>query len=372
MRVLHVNSYYSVGPFYRGLFEAQRQMGEQLSVFVPVAQGFQSPFDFGDYTTVSPDHGRFDRLWFPLKHGKILKDAENRFGGQRFDVAHAHSLFSNGYIAWQLHQRHGWPYAVAVRDSDVNAFFRRMPHLRGMGRAILRDAARVIFLSAPYRDSALAPYLSQDALDAVKAKSEVIPNGIDAFWHAHRADAPHRPDPGVIRLLLVGRASKRKNALAALAAADALAAQGKKVRFDVVIGLVEDPGILDRIRAHPLVTLHQNLSREQLLPLYRAADVFVLPSLQETFGLAYAEAMSQGLPVIYTAGQGFDGQFPDGHVGYAVNPRDPQEIAARILDILSRHESVARAALLESARYDWTAFAARYAEIYREVAHADS
>ena len=38
----------------------------------------------------------------------------------------------------------------------------------------------------------------------------------------------------------------------------------------------------------------------------------------ETFGMVYLEAMSQGVPVLYTRGQGFDGQFPDGQVGYPV------------------------------------------------------
>ncbi len=44
--------------------------------------------------------------------------------------------------------------------------------------------------------------------------------------------------------------------------------------------------------------------REQLRNIYKDADLLVLPSLLETFGLVYPEAMSQGLPVIYTRGQG--------------------------------------------------------------------
>ena len=38
--------------------------------------------------------------------------------------------------------------------------------------------------------------------------------------------------------------------------------------------------------------------------IYRENDIYVMPSIIETFGLVYAEAMSQGLPVIYTRGQG--------------------------------------------------------------------
>jgi len=44
-----------------------------------------------------------------------------------------------------------------------------------------------------------------------------------------------------------------------------------------------------------------------------------MPSITETFGLVYAEALSQGLPVLYTRGQGFDRQFEEGEVGYAVD-----------------------------------------------------
>ena len=45
-----------------------------------------------------------------------------------------------------------------------------------------------------------------------------------------------------------------------------------------------------------------------------------MTSLGESFGLTYAEAMSQGVPVIYSKGQGFDGQFKEGVVGYHVDP----------------------------------------------------
>ena len=43
-----------------------------------------------------------------------------------------------------------------------------------------------------------------------------------------------------------------------------------------------------------------------------------MPSRYETFGLVYGEAMSQGLPIIYSKGQGVDGYFKEGTVGYGV------------------------------------------------------
>ena len=54
-------------------------------------------------------------------------------------------------------------------------------------------------------------------------------------------------------------------------------------------------------------------------------------SIMETFGLVYAEAMSQGLPIIYTKGQGFDEQFDEGKVGYHADCFNIEEIVKRII-----------------------------------------
>ena len=68
--------------------------------------------------------------------------------------------------------------------------------------------------------------------------------------------------------------------------------------------------------------------------------MFLLPSLEETFGRVYVEAMTQGLPVIYTKNQGFDGNFEDGVVGYAIDSQNPQEIANRVIDIVNNYDVI--------------------------------
>ncbi len=368
MRVLHINSYFNGCPFYQHLFAAQAAQGEQVRVFVPMAKGDPGAAAsyYGPWSDVSEDHGRYDRAVFQVKHAKILRDARARYGAGGFDIVHAHSLFSNGYIAMKLARQLGVPYIVAVRDTDVNVFFRRMPHLRGLGRRILSGASRVVFLSEPYRQTALLPYLSASEFAQVMAKSAVIPNGIDPWWHAH-AGEPHVLGAGPVRLLAVGRVSRRKNITAAIEAAKLLAVRGTAVQFTVVTGKVEDETMLREIERAPFVTLHKNLTREQLLPHYRGADLFVVPSLTETFGLVYAEAMSQGLPVIYTRGQGFDGQFPDGEVGFAVDPLDVPGIAQAMERILADYRRTSERCIRLSKKFDWTDFVRQYGEMYREV-----
>jgi len=61
--------------------------------------------------------------------------------------------------------------------------------------------------------------------------------------------------------------------------------------------------------------------------------------------------MSQGLPVIYTRGQGFDGQFSEGEVGYSVDPNSPDEIASKIKAVLGDYERLSKRALEAADRY---------------------
>jgi N-acetyl-alpha-D-glucosaminyl L-malate synthase BshA len=70
---------------------------------------------------------------------------------------------------------------------------------------------------------------------------------------------------------------------------------------------------------------------EDLLPL---ADVFVLPSANESFGLVALEAMSAGVPVVVTRNGGTGEVVEDGSCGFLVNPDDPAEVAARCLELL--------------------------------------
>ena len=78
------------------------------------------------------------------------------------------------------------------------------------------------------------------------------------------------------------------------------------------------------------IKIRINELNENFIKYFIESDIFVMPSRYETFGLVYVEALSQGLPVIYTRGQGFDGQIPDGEVGYSVKCNDVNEIAEKL------------------------------------------
>ena len=142
--------------------------------------------------------------------------------------------------------------------------------------------------------------------------------------------------------------------------------RGYDITFSVV-GPVEDQKMYREILQHSFIKYFGPQAKEKLISFYRSNDIFVMPSITETFGLVYAEAMSQGLPVIYTKGQGFDSQFEEGTVGYHVNCFNPDEIADRINDIIDNYEALSKNCLRLCVRFDWCDIAQKYLSIYNEV-----
>ena len=94
-----------------------------------------------------------------------------------------------------------------------------------------------------------------------------------------------------------------------------------------------------------------------------------MPSITETFGLTYVEAMSQGLPVIYSKGQGFDGRFKEGHIGYHVRSKDTKDIANKIIGITKNYKTISENCTKESLLFNWNEISTEYKEIYKDILH---
>lgn len=361
--ILHVNSYYAVSPFYRNLYAEQLKSGLNIKVYVPVANGGGQPsHDLGDYSDLAANYGKFDRVNFGVKHRKIFSHLVRHYSGQCFNAVHAHSLFSNGYLAYRYKQEYAVPYVVAVRNTDLNVFFKYMLHLRALGIRILMDASKVVFLSPSYLSAVTDGYIPKPLRSQLLEKSVVIPNGIDDFWLERRV-LGKGPSGQEVNIVYAGVVDANKNCLTTLRACRLLAGEGHNVRFTVV-GQVRNKHIHAQLMSDPLVTYHEPKTKEGLLALYERQSIFVMPSIHESFGLVYAEAMSQGLPVIYSRGQGFDGQFADGLVGHSVNPKDEHEIASVVKHIHANYFCYSKRAAEGAIEFRWKDIATRYRALY--------
>ena len=92
-----------------------------------------------------------------------------------------------------------------------------------------------------------------------------------------------------------------------------------------------------------------------------------MPSFTESFGLVYAEAMSQGLPVVYSAGQGFDGQFAEGEVGYRVDSHSPESVANGILKVIENYGNISPYVSQKAKKFRWDEIVQVYSDIYEKI-----
>jgi glycosyltransferase involved in cell wall biosynthesis len=370
MKILNINSYYYSSSVHRQLQKSLEELQLDLFTYVPVARGYmpRGECQYGHEEQVKrvECYNKNDRYIFHIKHHKILNNLINGFDIKKFDILHAHSLFSNGYIAMKIKEKYGIPYIVAVRDTDVNTFFKKLIYLRSLGNKILLEAENIVFLSKPYRDHLIKRYVKVENQDIILKKSYVIPNGIDKFWLENKGFSKTLRNKNEIKLLYVGSICKRKNILTTIKAIDILKQKGYNIRFTIV-GKVVDGAIYNEIQKFDFVKYLPPKQKDELLTIYKENDIYVMPSITETFGLVYPEAMSQGLPVIYSRGQGFDGQFEDGEVGFAVNCFDSNEIAERIIDINENYNKISNCCIRLVDKFDWVNISKKYKTLYSVI-----
>ncbi|AWO01180.1 hypothetical protein DLD77_05480 [Chitinophaga alhagiae] len=371
MTILHICSDYAKQSIYNNLVTSLGRQGHYQIVYVPV----RTAYEVGLYQNSTLENTvyhyahilkKYHRLLFHLKIRTVLKDLASRTDPSAVDIVHAHFLFSDGAVALRLKQQYGKPYIVAVRNTDINIFFRYMKHLKGLAYKILREAKQIIFLSPSYQEKLLNDILPSSVARAIKNKCIVVPNGADEFWFDHMHER-RELTTDTLRLLYVGDFSVNKNIPSIISAAKRLATV-RPVQLIILGGggngdkTVKTAAIAEKA----LVTLLPRTSdKNELLEQYRKADIFVMPSLFETFGIVYIEAMSQGLPVIYTESQGIDGYFPEGQIGYHVNPHNVQDIADKINAIAGNYAQMAAGATQAAEKFRWCKIADTYTRIYK-------
>lgn len=202
---------------------------------------------------------------------------------------------------------------------------------------------------------------------------EVIPLGVDAsFFKQPNGDPKRRLGLAPGRYLLhVGHTRFYKNIPALFHALSILVwPMGKNVKL-LKVGeaftpeqeeLAEDLGIQDRI-------IHVGMVVDDHLPdVYRCADVLLLPSWYEGFGLPVLEAMASGVPVIASN----RGSLPEvvGGAGILVDPEDYETMAksiASIMDCSDLRSELREAGLKHARQFTWQKTAERTIQVYRHV-----
>lgn len=366
MKVLHINRNYLGTTLHQKMIERLEKYGVENQVFVPVCERDVATIKPNENVCVSQCFKNVDRYIFSLKQFKIIRAIEKNFDVANFDCLHAYTLFTDGNAAMKLAKKYKKPFVVAVRNTDVNDFFAKLFYLRGRGIKIMRCASAIFFLSEAYRKQVFDKYVPKKYRDELFAKTYVIPNGIDDFWFENvpsKEMLESKSVGNVVKLIYAGRIDKNKNIPTTQKAMDVLAAMGIKTTLTIV-GKVADENEYKMIMEHSNTTHLQAMPKEQLINQYRSHDVFVMPSFTETFGLVYAEAMSQGLPVVYSRGQGFDGQFDEGWVGFHCDSHDANDVAFVIENVLKDYDKIKCRCVSSVNKFKWNEITQKYLKFY--------
>ncbi|MGZ8318311.1 MAG: glycosyltransferase family 4 protein [Telluria sp.] len=356
---------------HRNLYAHLDQLGVRQQVFTPLrahSNRDSNRIDFsvpGSAIRFSGVLGGYHRIFFGLKIRKLFRDLESCGIVESCDIVHATTLFSDGALAWEAFRKYGKPYIVSVRNTDINMFLKYKPHLIFLARKILDGASRLVFISQSNHDNFFANPLLQMLDHAYRSKALVINNGIDRLWldnlHPVKKHSPNE-------ILFIGRFDRNKNVMRLIQAF----LQLHETRPHLKLRLVGGHGSLENAVRKELARHEDKISwhgmvapGQELLDICRGCGVFAMVSHHETFGLVYVEALSQGLPVLFTRGQGIDGTFSE-PVGVAADPGSVADIRRGLAHILDNYASF-DATRVCFQRFDWRNIASRYAEMYEAI-----
>jgi glycosyltransferase involved in cell wall biosynthesis len=179
-------------------------------------------------------------------------------------------------------------------------------------------------------------------------KIQVIPPGIDTKkFHAKNDGEAFKTRyhcHGSKVILSVGRLNYQKSFQYLIKAMPMVLQQIPNVKL-IIVGEGEQLAYLNQLSKSlglsESVIFTGAIDSTEIPNAYSAADVFVLPSLFESFGIVLIEAQAAGKPVIGTRVGGVPEALVDGETGFLVEPGDPKPLGAAIIRVLS-DENLAR------------------------------
>jgi D-inositol-3-phosphate glycosyltransferase len=326
-------------------------------------------------------------LLCPFASGVLRVEAQHEPG--HFDVVHSHYWLSGqvGLLAqdrWQAPLVHSMHTMARVKNALLAAGDVPEPTGRVLGESSIVDAAdRLLANTVTEADDLISLY------DADPQHVVTVPPGVDlsVFTPGSAADARRRlglPASAHV-LLFAGRIQPLKAPDVLLRAAADLVARRPSLRSELVVAVVG--GLSGSGLAHPhhleelarqlgiadVVRFFPPVAQPQLVDWFRAADVTVVPSYNESFGLVAIESQACGTPVVAASVGGLRTAVANGTSGVLIDGHDPRDYARvleRLIDEPRRREALSRGAVAHAREFGWDATARGTLAVYQAAVAA--
>lgn len=322
------------------------------------------------------DNVVFYRPWFfglPLIFGRLndllrvlLVFIHVKINKIKFDIIHAHYAHPPGFVAVLLAKITKKPIIISCRGSDIHEYtVEDYPDKLRRRRVLyaIKNADYLIAVSSFLKEQIIS-------LGIHDAKVEVIPNGVkkEKFYPVNIIVARKKlnlPESKKI-ILNVGFFAPIKGTIYLINAfADLI-----KKRNDLLLILIgEGPlrsELKDKVRDLNLfeyVWFAGYIPNKELVYWYNAADLFVLPSLGEGFGIVIIESLSCGVPVVASNTGGIPELISENNLGLLVPPGNIKELSNGIFQALNK-EWDRNSLIKRSKYYDWDYVAELTSNVY--------
>ena len=285
----------------------------------------------------------------------------NALADERVDVAHCHvSIVSPAAMG-------GAAQSVKRGVPTVVTFHSIVPQTR-----LLARAARATFGTArwPARFSAVSERVAREVRPISASEVTILGNGIDVnAWRI-----PPAPRGDAVQLISVMRLNAKKRPLVLVSLMRALNAtlpRDRTVRLCVVGDGPERARLERAVSRHGLskqIQLAGRRSPAEIRAMFASSDVFVLPTIRESFGIAALEARCAGLPVVAMNMSGVAGLIEHGREGLLAD--SDVQLASHVARLVC--DDALRATISDNNRrtsppFDWPRTLDAHLTIYREA-----
>lgn len=283
-----------------------------------------------------------------------------------FDMVHAHFTYPSGYVGAKLKERYDKPLIITGHGYDVYDLPFKNVEWNEKIRSVLNTADRVITPSKSNYDKLMQ-------LDISDKKVHVVYNGYDPnlFKNISTNKAKEKLNlPKDKKIVLsVGNLELVKGHKYLIEAMKVVIKSEKNITC-LVVGSGSQKkylnSLIDRLSLSDYIKLVGGKPHKEVPLWMNACDVFVLPSLSESFGIVQIEAMACGKPVVATFNGGSEEVIINEKLGILVEPKDVNELANTILKALDKEWD--KDYILNYAKqYSWNTIVKNIIGVYNEL-----